>query len=1138
MDGEAKNWLEGIGLGQYAEIFARNRVDLDVLHDLTEADLAELGLPLGDRKRLLRARASLIDPASLVGLAGAAPSLAGSPRASVAAERRQLTVMFCDMVGSTALAERIDPEDMRDIITAYRESCARVVERYDGFVAHYSGDGIMVYFGYPNAHEDDAERAVLTGLEIIQTLATESKSAFALLEEVPAVRIGIATGLVVVGDVIGESTREHDSAVGETPNLASRLQSLAPPNGLVIADTTHSLLRAKFEYEALGSHSLRGVSAQVRAWRVVRSGRVETRFAGTVDAKLTPLVNREEEIALLLVRWQQAKERDGQVVLLSGEPGIGKSRILQEFRERIANEPHALMFFQCSPYSTSTPFYAFVTHLKASFGFDGEDSFEQSLRRLERSLAAVPDRSELALPLLAALLSNSNRYGVLDLSPQRQKDETVAALVTYFFSLARERPAAMIFEDAHWIDPTSREVLDLLVDRVQDTSVLMAITCRPEFQPSWTAQSHITTLMLNRLSRQSRATLVEHVAGARRLPNEIVEEIVVKTDGVPLFVEELTKAVLESQLLGKRDGKHAFSGSLRQLAIPATLTDSLMARLDRLAEFKKIAQIGATIGREFSFELLRAVTEASCDELDIALGRLEEAGLILRRGPLPRGVYAFKHALMQDAAYSSLLHSERRKLHARIAEVLAEMNPERAEREPELFAYHFTEAGQSQPAVTFWLKAGKHAANTGANLEAIDHLRCGLEVLEGKAEIAGRDEMELALRIELGNALIRAKGYAVKDVEENYLRALALGEQIGNAQKIFAATRGLWVCYFIRAELAKAHELGSKLLSLTEPSLQDETPDHACLRTGHFIEAHRALGMTMLYSGRFLDSRDHLERGLSVYDPRLHSALIEAHGTDPGIVSLSYLGFVLWFLGYPDQAREFSEQALASAERLRHPFTLAFALAFRAYLAQHLRDVEGTQEFAARTIAISSEHGFLHWRHQATMLRGWALVELNQIDEGLNQIRTGLQGYEAMEAWLAGSWFKTLLAHAYGKAGRPDGAVRALDDAFAIAERTGERFFLAELYRVQGEIALMHRGPEAASEAEACFKRSLELSRKQEALAWELRTAVSLSRLWQNLGKREEAAQMLGPVFDKFKKGISTQDAREAAQMMSELQPH
>jgi predicted ATPase len=440
--------------------------------------------------------------------------------------------------------------------------------------------------------------------------------------------------------------------------------------------------------------------------------------------------------------------------------------------------------------------------------------------------------------------------------------------------------------------------------------------------------------------------------------------------------------------------------------------------------------------------------------------------------------------------------------------------------------------------VTFWLKAGKHAANTGANLEAIDHLRCGLEVLEGKAEIAGRDEMELALRIELGNALIRAKGYAVKDVEENYLRALALGEQIGNAQKIFAATRGLWVCYFIRAELAKAHELGSKLLSLTEPSLQDETPDRACLRTGHFIEAHRALGMTMLYSGRFLDSRDHLERGLSVYDPRLHSALIEAHGTDPGIVSLSYLGFVLWFLGYPDQAREFSEQALASAERLRHPFTLAFALAFRAYLAQHLRDVEGTQEFAARTIAISSEHGFLHWRHQATMLRGWALVELNQIDEGLNQIRTGLQGYEAMEAWLAGSWFKTLLAHAYGKAGRPDGAVRALDDAFAIAERTGERFFLAELYRVQGEIALMHRGPEAASEAEACFKRSLKLSRKQEALAWELRTAVSLSRLWRNLGKREEAAQMLGPVFDKFKKGISTQDAREAAQMMSELQPH
>jgi class 3 adenylate cyclase/predicted ATPase len=1128
MDGEAKHWLESIGLGQYAEKFARNRVGLDILNDLTEADLAELGLPLGDRKRFLRGRASLAGPPASDG--------AGLPRASAAAERRQLTVMFCDMVGSTALAERIDPEDMRDIITAYRESCARVVERYDGFVAHYSGDGIMVYFGYPNAHEDDAERAVRTGLEIIQTLANESNNAFELLGEAPAVRIGIATGLVVVGDVVGESTQEHDSAVGETPNLVSRIQALAPPNGVLIADTTHSLLRAKFEYEGLGSHLLRGVSAPVRVWRVVRSGRVETRFAGTVDAKLTPLVNREEEIALLLMRWHQARERDGQAVLLSGEPGIGKSRILQEFRERIVNEPHVQLSFQCSPYSTSTPFYPFVTHLKASFGHDGADSSELSLGRLEQSLASMPDLSELALPLFAALLSISNPYGPLNLSPQRQKDETVTALVGYFLSLARERPAAMIFEDAHWIDPTSREVLDLLVDRLQDMPVFMAITCRPEFQPSWTAQSHITALTLNRLSRHSRATLVEHVAGTRRLPDEIVEEIVVKTDGVPLFVEELTKAVLESQLLGKRDAKHAYSGSLRQLAIPATLTDSLMARLDRLATFKKIAQIGATIGREFSFELLRAVTQAPADELDIALSRLEEAGLILHRGQFPRGVYAFRHALMQDAAYSSLLHSERRKLHARIAEVLAEMNPERADREPQLFAHHLTEAGQGRSAVTFWLKAGKLAANGGANLEAIDHFRCGLEVLEGKPGIAGRDEMELALRIELGNALIRAKGYAVKEVEDNYLRALALGEEIGDTQKIFAATRGLWVRHFIRAELGKAHELGCKLLSLTEPSSRDETPDQASDRTGHFIEAHRALGMTMLYSGRFLDSRDHLERGLSVYDPRLHSSLIETHGTDPGIVCLSYLGFTLWFLGYPDRARELSEQALADAERLRHPFTLAFALAFRAYLSQHLRDVEETQEFATRTLAISSEHGFLHWRHQATMLRGWALVELNQIDEGLNQIRTGLEGYEAMEAWLAASWFKSLLAHAYGKAGRPDGALRALDNALAIAERTGERFFLAELYRLQGEIALMHRKPEAASEAETLFQRSLEVSRKQKALSWELRGAVSLSRLWRELGRHQDAARMLGPVFEKLKGSISTRDTREAAQMMSELQ--
>jgi class 3 adenylate cyclase/predicted ATPase len=1130
-----KRWLEGTGLGHYGDVFARHRIDLDVIPDLTEADLAELGLPLGDRKRLQRAMASLVDAGSVN---RSAPNRPSSLRGAVSAERRQLTVMFCDMVGSTALSERFDPEDVRDMIAAYRETCVRVVNHYEGFVARYIGDGILVYFGYPNAHEDDAERAVRAGLEIVQTISLPSKETSGSLADAPAVRIGIATGLVVVGDLIGVGTEEHDSAVGETPNLASRLQALAPPNCVVIASSTQSLLKAKFEYEDLGSHALKGVSESVQAWHVVRPSRVESRFAATVDSKLTPLVNREEEIALLLMRWREATEGDGQVVLLSGEPGIGKSRIVEELRERIANEPHGQTSFQCSPYYTSTAFYPFIEQLKSSIGFDRESSPELSLSSLEATLAGTTGRAEQVTPIFATLLSipTGDRHRPVDRSPRQQKDVTVEELVNHLVGLARNEPVVMVFEDAHWIDPTSREVLDSLVDQVQDTSILIIITCRSEFQPSWNSHSHITTLTLNRLSRHLRTALVERVAGAKALPQEVVEAIIAKSDGVPLFVEELTKAVLESNLLSEKNGRYVFVAPLRQLAIPATLSDSLMARLDCMGPFKKTAQIGATIGREFSYAILRAVADTTADQLNAALGHLEDAGLIVRRGNQPESAYSFKHAMIQDAAHSSLLHRDRKKLHAKIAAVLADMYPERAEREPELLAHHFTEADQSQSAVEFWLKAGKRAAKTGANLEAIGHLRRGLEVVQGNPHLLGRDEKELALRIELGFALIAAKGYGVQEVEENYIQALELAQQLDDRQKVFAAMRGLWVCYFIRADMIKAHDLSTQLLKLARRTHLNKTAERARQKTGHLMEAHRALGMTMLYRGRFAGARDHIERALGLYDQNLHGHFVETHGIDPRTVCLSYLGYVLWFLGYPDQARQYSEQAIANAEKIRHPFTLAFALEFGAYLCHHLRDVEGTRDYAHRAMVISSEHGFQHWKHQATILRGWALAELGQIDCGLNQMRAGLDGYEAMDSWLASSWFTSLLANAFSKGGRPDAALRALDDALAIAERTGDHSFLAEIYRLQGEVTFAHRGPAAVDDAEDCYKRSLEVSRHQKALSWELRCSISLARLWRDVGKRQQATDLLVPVGRKFKEGLQTVDVKEAVKLISELE--
>ena len=1128
-----KRWLEGIGLGHHSDLFLRHRIDFDVMSDLTETDLSELGLPLGDRKRLQRAMASLVSAPSIEIAAGI---VARPLRAAVGAERRQLTVMFCDMVGSTSLSEQFDPEDVRDMIAGFRETCVRLVKNYDGFAARYVGDGILFYFGYPNAHEDDAERAVRAGLEIVQALSTQAEQSRDVLSPAPAVRIGIATGLVVVGDLIGQGTEEHDSAVGETLNLAARLQGLAPPNGVVIASSTQSLLRGKFDYENLGIHALKGISEEVQVWHVVRPSRVESRFAAAMGSKLTPLVNREEEIALLLVRWQQAKEGNGQVVLLSGEPGIGKSRIVQELRDRIAGEQPAYVSFQCSPYYTSTAFYPFVEQLTFALGINREDASSLSLSGLEATIAAANGDVKRLTPIFAALLSIpiDDRYAPLDLSPQQQKDAFVVALVNRLIGLARGRPLVIAFEDAHWIDPTSRDVLDLLVDRIQDASILVVITCRSEFQPSWDAHYHVTTLTLNRLSRQQRATLVERVVGSE-LPSEIVEEIVVKTDGVPLFVEELTKAVIESDLLTEKQGRYVFSGPWRQLAIPATLTNSLMARLDHMGPFKKIAQIGATIGREFSYEILRAVAEAPPDQIGAALNHLDDAGLIVRRGLPPDAVYSFKHEMIRNAAHSSLLHSERRKLHSKIAFVLAEMYPERTEREPELLAHHFTESGQSKAAVGFWLKAGKQAAKAGANLEAIAHLRRGLGVVQSNPNVPGRDKMELELRIGLGNALIAGKGYAVQEVEENFVRAQELGEQLDDEEKVFTATRGLWVCHFIRADLTKAHRLSTKLLKFAKRKPPNETAEQAQQKAGYLVEAHRAMAMTMLYRGQFVTSRQHLQNSITLYSPDMHGDLTEKHGIDPGVVSLSYLGYLLWFLGRPDMARQYSEQAISNAEHMRHPFTLAFALAFGAYRCQHMRNVEGTRDYANRVMVVSSEHGFLHWKLQATILRGWALAELGQIDDGLNQMRSALDGYEAMDSWLASCWFRSLLANAYMRAGRPDAALRALDDALAVARRTGDHFFLAEIYRLQGEVTLAHNESSSAGEAEELFHRSLEAARKQKALSWELRTAVSLARLWRDAGKGQQAADLLSPICGKFKEGLLTADVQEAVQLMKEL---
>jgi class 3 adenylate cyclase len=777
---DVRTWLEGLGLGRYAEAFEANAIDLDTLPHISDDDLKDLGIPLGHRRKLQAAIASLPETEAEKP-APAAPQ----------AERRQITVMFCDLVGSTALAETLDPEDLRSLMQAYQQACGAVIERYDGHVAQYLGDGLMTYFGWPTAHEDDAERAVRAGLEIVKAVKKVDAP------EPLGVRIGVATGPVVVGETGAGDASVPKLAVGETPNLAARVQGLAGPDEIVVAPSTRRLVGGAFEVDDLGEHTLKGVVEPVRAWRVTGLGHAEGRFEAAHVGGLTPLVGREIEIAMVMERWSQAKEGEGQVVLLCGEPGIGKSRITQVLRERVADEPHIRLRYQCSPYYTNTAFYPLIQHLERAAGFSHDDPTDVKLDKLKTLLAQGTEAVAEAAPLFAAVLSipTEGRYAPLELSPQRQKEKTIEAMANQVVGLSKEQTVLLILEDAHWIDPTTLEMFGETIARIGSARVLLVITYRPEFAPPWLGHAFVTVHTLNRLSRRHGAAMVEEVAGGKPLPAEVLDQIVAKTDGVPLFVEELTKTVIESGFLRETDDRYELDGPLPRLAIPATLHDSLMARLDRLAPVKEIAQIGATIGREFSYELLAEVSPLRGNDLHEALNRLVGSELVFRRGQPPDATYVFKNALIQDVAYDSLLKSRRQQLHTDIAQALEERLANIAGNAPELLAHHYTEAGLPEQAVAYWLKAGHRAINRSAYIEAIAHLQKGLELLSDLPETPDRDQREVDLRVAVGVALIATKGYAAPETGEAYTRARELCARLDDPPQIFQVLYGLWVFY-------------------------------------------------------------------------------------------------------------------------------------------------------------------------------------------------------------------------------------------------------------------------------------------------------------------------------------------------------
>ena len=978
------------------------------------------------------------------------------------AERRQLTVLFCDLVDSTALSAQLDPEDLREVVQAYQAACAKVIARFDGHIAQYLGDGLLVYFGYPLAHEDDAQRAVRAGLGIVEALGQLNSRLTQERGVALAVRLGIHTGLVVVGEV-GGGPRQEQLALGETPNIAARLQGLAAPNTLMISAATFQLLGGFFACQPLGTPPLKGQTQPLAVYRVLYESMARSRLEAAGSTGWTPLVGREQERGLLLERWAQVKDGLGQVVLLSGEAGIGKSRLVQVLQEHVTTEPQAwLTPCQCSPYHQNTALYPMIELLeRVALRFERDEASQHKLHKLEGFLVQHGLPLAEAMPLFASLLSLPlpDPYAPLTMSPAQQKQKTLHALLTILVRIATQQPVLFVMEDLHWVDPTTLEFLTMLVDQGPTARILALWTFRPDFIPPWPGRSHLTQVTLPRLPRRQAAEMTDRVAHGKGLPPEVVAQIVAKTDGVPLFVEELTKMVLESGLLQEQDDRYALRGPLPPLAIPTTLHDSLMARLDRLATVKALAQLAATLGREFSYELLHAVSPWDEGTLGRGLHQLVDAEFLYQQGLPPEATYRFKHALIQDTAAQSLLRSTRQQYHQRIAQVLEARFPESCEAQPELLAHHCTEAGLAEQAVCYWQRAGQLASDRSANLEAISHCTTGIALLKTLPETPEHTQQALTLYIALGAALQMAKGHAVPEVEHAYTQAYALCQQVGETPALLPVLLGLWRFYNTRLQLHTAREVGETLLRLAQRA---QDPALAVI-------AHPNLGLTWFLLSAFPTARQHFEAGLALYTPDQHRAPVFRSGQDPGVSCRAYAAMTLWLLGYPEQALVHIHAALALAHTLSHPYSLAFAHFWVAWVAQVRRDVLAVREHAEAAVALSSEQGFPLWAATGTTLRGWALAMQGQGEEGMAQLRQGIAAWRATGAVLFVSYFCTLLAEVCDHLGHTADGLQALAEAHTLVEQHEERWWEAEVCRLRGVLLLRQTGTPQA-EAEACFQ--------------------------------------------------------------------
>ena len=1042
------------------------------------------------------------------------------------AERRQLTVVLCGLVEATQLAERLDPEDYRDVVRTRQTVCADVIQRYGGYLAQSFGDALLIYFGWPMAYEDNAQRAVQAGLDMLNALAGANRRFEQAHGVQLAIRVAVHTGLVVVGEM-DSSGHQEQLALGAAPHVAARLHELAQPNTVVVSAATHALAQGYFTWDDLGPQHFTGVSSAMRVYRAIGVSGLRSRFEVAATHGLMPLVGRHQEVALLLERWTQAQDGMGQVVLLSGEAGIGKSRLAQALQERLADEPHLLVEYHGSPYHQHSALHPLIEPLQRQLALHRGDAPITSVKTLEAFLAPYRVPLEEAVPLLGALLSISipeDRYPPLSWSPERQRQKTLELLLALLVEQAAQQPVVLLVEDLHWVDPTTLSWLDLLVEQTPTTPLLAVLTCRPTFDPPWGLRSYLTPIALQRLPRSQMAAMVTRLVGNKRLPPEVLDALLDKTDGVPLFVEEMTKSVLESGILSERDDHYALTGDLASLRIPATLHDALMARLDHLESAKGVAQLGAVVGRQFSYEWLHAVSPLDEAALQHELSRLVASELLYVRGHPPQATYLFKHALIQETAYQSLLRRTRQAYHRRIAEQVVERFPDAAAAQPELVAYHYTAAGLHEQAVAYWQQAGEQAVQRSAHAEAIARLNQGLEALTTLPDTTERRRKELLLQVALAAPWIATKGYAAPEVRQTYTRAHALCQQIGETPDLFRVLWGLALYYTVRMELHTAIELGEQCLQAAQAAQDPEL----------LLQAHHALWPARLWRGDFVAAYEHQEHGMALYDAsQHHTHTVRYGGHDPGACAQQQASMTLWMLGYPDQALVKNREALALSQQLGHPFSRAVAHHFAAYVHILRREMELVRTHTDALIRLCEQHGVQLWLAWGLLQHGKALIELGEIDQGVAQMEQGCLACRetgAEDRTLHLAW----LIEGYGKRREPEKGLAILTEALARMEVTGQRGDEAELYRIKGELRLQ-QSTDHAAEAEADFKHALDVARHQCAKSWELRAATSLARLWQFQHQYRDAYELLAPVYSWFTEGVDTADLMDAKTLLLEL---